>query len=364
MRNSVKICHAALDEWNGSNIVLRGVVHPDSYHHLKVDEYQREVRPLSSLQKLMSAYQSHARVPDIELGCRGEDFVERDGCFYLQDPVYIIDGLQRISAAVQGLSTGFLTEPPHLGCMVHFGSTEPWERDRFRILNTKRDKVSPNVLLRNMRADSDVVTMLFNLCMDGSFAMKNRVSWAQNKARGELLTAKTFLGVVGRLHAHAGAGRASRVDDLVVGLEQIMKAVGRNKMRENVMAFFEFVDAAYGIRHISYAERAVQVKQNFLFTLALLVSDHVNFWKDTEGKVLQIKAPDRRKLAQFPINDPSVRDLGGGNQQAGRLLYGMLQEHYNSGKRNGHLKPRARPTFTGFEAPEEFDRILQALRNL
>lgn len=129
MRKSIKLCCAALDELNDGTIVIRGVVDHDSLQHLKVDEYQREVQPLASLMKLVNAFKMGTRVPDIELGMRGGNFIDREGAYYLQDEVYIIDGQQRVKAARHGMTTGVL-ESPHIGCVVHCNTTKEWERDR------------------------------------------------------------------------------------------------------------------------------------------------------------------------------------------------------------------------------------------
>jgi hypothetical protein len=119
-RTSVKVINAALDEVNiqgdGNQIVLRGVLDNDSLDLLQVSEYQREILPQSKIMDLIDAMKT-GRVPDVELGMRGGDYREKDGVFYLQDSVHIIDGLQRISAAkhmLRLLGQGDVTVPPRL----------------------------------------------------------------------------------------------------------------------------------------------------------------------------------------------------------------------------------------------------------
>ena len=145
-RTSIKIIHAALDE-EGAEIVLRGVVDATSLTNLKVAEYQREVLPDRRISELMKALQGGG-VPDIQLGCRGGNWRSGSdaGTFYIQDDVYIIDGLQRCTAALRLLQKGII---PRIGAMISFNTTEEMERKRFKALNLTRVKLSPNVTLRN-----------------------------------------------------------------------------------------------------------------------------------------------------------------------------------------------------------------------
>lgn len=344
MRNGIKICNAALDEIEGGTIVLRGVISPDSLGHLKVDDYQREEQPLTSLKGLIAAFAEGKRIPDIELGMRGERFIERDGCFYLQDLVYIIDGLQRTTAAVHCMTNGSAPSP-HLGCTLHFATTKEWERDRFQTLNSQRMKVSPNILLRNMRETSQSIEMCYNLCQDSSFVLARRVSWGQRMNRGELLTARILLSVIMRLHRQfGGAGKVGNISEAVLSFDKTLKEVGRNTVRDNIKTFFELVDSAWGIRRVAYRETATYIKGSFLSVLAQMLSDHENFWKEPNDKRLFIPAVHVKKIGQFPINDPHVAGLvsGGSMGDSNNLLYQYLLRHINSGKRTGRLRARSK----------------------
>src|SRR5580698_10049833 len=101
----IHFTRATLDEipsGGTSQIVLRGVLDPASLEELKVDEYQREPLPLSSLSRLWEALKNGESLPDIELGMRGNDFDvdKNDTEFWLKGAVYIIDGQQRRNAAL------------------------------------------------------------------------------------------------------------------------------------------------------------------------------------------------------------------------------------------------------------------------
>lgn len=334
MSESIKVYNAALDEEDGE-IILRGVLDPDVLHLLNVDEYQREVAPLATINKLVEGFK-RGSIPDIELGMRGQHCLERGGCFYLQDPVYIVDGLQRVSAAIHLLKMGG-ERKPRLGASVHFGTTEKWERERFNILNAERIRLSSNVLLRNLRHDYAVVKLLYQLTSDRAFILHDRICWSQRMRRQDLVTAMTFFKTVGALHAHIGPGRSSRYDELARGLETIMGRTGRNIFRDNARTFFDIVDQCWGIRRIAFKEGAAYMRANFLDCLASAFSRHTDFWRENR---LFVEAPLVRKIALFPVSDPQISNLASASGKARDLLYLLMVDHINSGKRTRRLKSR------------------------
>jgi hypothetical protein len=337
----VKIVAGALDEVEGSpmGIILRGVVDAVSLHHLLKDDYQREAQPLSSQWRILDALQKGEPLPDIELGMRGENFTSREECFLLKDDVYIIDGLQRVTTAIHFLGTN-PGAAPRLGATVHFNTTKEWERKRFHTLNTHRLKVSPNVLLRNMREESPAVFGLYGLTVnDKSFVLNSRVSWTQRMTKGELLTALTFAKTVGLLHSHKVAGKGSSIEQLVPALNKAVEVFGIQALRENVRTFFNLVDECWGIKSVQYREGAIYMRGMFLYVLALLLADHHDFWPGDEKRLL-VNVDLKRKIAQFPIHDPEVVRLSGASGTARVMLYTLLRDHINSGKRTKRLKPR------------------------
>lgn len=325
--------NAALDEENG-DVVLRGALDPKCLHMLLRDEYQREILPLATIQSLVAAFETGS-VPDIELGMRGEDFNERDGAVYLTSPVYIIDGLQRVSAALHKLNAG--GKLPRLGATVHFNTTEEWERKRFQILNAERTKLSPNVLLRNMKHEYSAIGSLIDLTHDKTFILCDKVCWDQRMKRHDLISAVSFLKIIGVTHSHIGPGRSQKVDELARGVNTIADKIGKNVFRDNVKTFFDLVDQCWGIRRIAFKEGAVYMRSTFLITLAMVLSRHENFWR---GNRLFIEAPLVRKIAQFPTADPQVQNLSSASGKAREILYMLLVSHINSGKRTKKLRLR------------------------
>ncbi len=337
----VQVECAALDETPKKEIVLRGIVSPECLNLLMIDDYQREASPLTSLTSIISALENTETLPDVELGMRGQRFKEtKGGVFLLQDPIYIIDGLQRINGAMHVRATK-PDIPVRIGATIHFGTSKEWERERFRILNTLRSKVSPNVLLRNKREESQGVDMLYNLSTSSnSFPLHGRIAWNQRMAKGELLTALTLAKVSGVLHAHRAPTRRTSLGELVPALDKAVELVGVQNIRSNISTFFDLIDECWGVKRVQYREGASYLRSTFLMVLAALISDHHDFWRQPDEKKLFIEAPLRRKIAQFPTHDPQVVQLASSAGKSREMLYYMMRDHINSGKRHRRLSSR------------------------
>lgn len=334
---SIKLTNAAIDSFiidGKETVIIRGVIDPSCFDHLKADVYQREIGSATKIGRLAQALESET-VPDIELGMRGVKIreTENGSTVYLQDPVYIIDGLQRISAGRYLMQTKPGTEP-RIGCLVHLDTTFDWERERFRILNQERSKLSVNVLLRNACPDYQSINMLFKLCEDRSFALGGRVCWTQAKLRENILTALLLTKAVAMLHSRFGPGRSAYYDELAAGLDKTAETVGINTLRDNTREFFEIIDRCFSIRRIVFSHGAPQIKGSFMIAFADVLTRFEDFWK---GKKLFVGKDLERKIAGFPINDPEVCRLSGGNGKAKEMLMIMLIEHINSGKRTKRL---------------------------
>ncbi len=333
---TVRILNGALDEEDG-DIVLRGRIDPDSLDALLVDDYQREVQPISTINGIMKGFKSGAAVPDIHLSLRGSRVTDNGKTYTLRDPVYIVDGLQRVSAAKQFKLNG---GTPRLGATVYFDRSKEWEIDHFKTLNVDLTKLSSNVMLRNLREQFPMVATLFSLTEDDDkFVLKGRVCWKQRKQRDHLVTSVTLLKVVGALHSHLGAGLSGRVFELAPGVQKIMDRVGKNIFRANIRAFFQLLDDCWGVRTIAFTEGAYYIRSTFMTTLARVLSNHHTFWRDDDKKLF-IEVPLVRKFKSFPVQDPTVQQLSGAGGQAEKLLYQLMVEHFNKGKRTKRLKSR------------------------
>ncbi|HBD04997.1 TPA: hypothetical protein DCZ32_00900 [Candidatus Uhrbacteria bacterium] len=265
---------------------------------------------------------------------RGEDFVDRNGVYTLKNDCYIIDGLQRVTAAIKMLQKPDGKEP-RLGAVVHFGTTEEWERERFRILNADRTKLSPNVLLRNFRQSVPAIDLLYHLSGEQEFALKGRISWGQRMNRDHLTTALSVCKVISILHSGIMVGlRGHRLDEIVIGLQTVMSKIGRDKFRRNVITFFDVIDEAWGIRSVAFKEGTPHIRNTFLFTVATLLAKNSMFWEKDE---LTVPQEDRKRFRSFPLNDPNVRNLSGAGGRATHILYQLFVEHMNHGRRSRKL---------------------------
>lgn len=330
MAYALKVVNGALDELNG-NIVLRGVIDPTCFGNVKVGGYQREEARASHIAKLVRALSSGARFPDIEIGIRGGNYRERDGAFYIEHDCYVVDGFQRLTAAKRFLAESQKNEI-HIGALLHFGTTEEWERARFKTLNMDRARVSPNVILRN-EVDSQVVKALYSMSEnDKEFVLRGKISWNQRMNRGELLGALLVMKVIGVLHSHSGPGIASRVEDLVASMDKTLAIVGVNVWRANVRTFFSVLDQAFGVRSIAYRDLSVHIRGGFLFSLARVFADHQTFWDEQR---LNVARHDIEKLRDFPIRDPGIASvIANSNSKANPILYARLMQHMNKGRRS------------------------------
>lgn len=370
----IHLTNAALDEIatsRGQQIVLRGVIEPRSLEHLKVDDYQREPLPLSALTRLWQALRDGESLPDIELGMRGDQFDcgGKDGEYWLAGDVYIIDGQQRRNAALHILSL-MPDLKVRLGAMIHFGTTREWERERFKILNLDRSKVSANVLLRNMRHQSAAVLTLYGLCYNQpDFALFERVCWKQSQGAQELLTARTLTTVSAVLHSHRSPAFRNSLTQLIPALDRQAGFVKLDRWRNNIHTFFELIDECWGLRNVTFRDLSLQVRSGFLTQLALMISDHTNFWRGPYETEFWMDADWRKTLARFPLHDPTVVSLvgsgGGFGGSQTSLLYSLLRDHMNKGRSANRLINRkdeqaanAPRTFSD-ELPSEDDEELE-----
>ena len=339
----VRLDQATLDERSGQ-IVAHGWLNLEALQNLRVGDYQREILETRGGRKssMRKAIDAGERLPDIMLGMRGEKYTPRGGAMLLESDVYIVDGLQRVSALRK-----FAADNPEevskvrIGCEVRFNTTRDSEKELFTILNTSRKAMSASVILRNERNHSDGVATLYGLSMhDKNFAMVGRICWDQQMHRGELTTALSFAKVVITLMRHtAPGGRQLSSSHLIPRtLDGMAKAVGLQNFRHNVAALCEVVDEVWGLRGIKYTDRATHTRTNFMVQLAAMFSDHEEFW---DGHKLSLDATQKAKLKSFPIDDPSIVRLAGAGAGAGVILYRHLIDHMNKGRQTSrHLTVR------------------------
>lgn len=349
----VKILHPSIDEFE-KTVVIRGVVDNASLKHLKTDYYQRELLPSVARKSIRKALEDGDNLPDIELGMRGCDFSGDDPSRFieLQDPVFIVDGQQRVKTVIEWLTSDH-EKPARLGATIHLNTTPEWEKGRFQKLNQLQKKVSPNILLRNLKEEHPVVATMYGLTTaDKQFVLYDRVSWSQFMKRSHLISAVTMVHVIMRLHSHLAAGLSSGVSYTVLGSDVLVQRIGLPVVRTNIKAFFNLIDEVWGIRRIHIKGGAAYMRRPFLEVLARLLSDHPEFWKD--DKRLEVGHLWKRKLGVFEIGDPEIVRLAAATGAARNTLYFHILQHLNSGKRINRLVSRKPSiTFASEEASEE-----------
>lgn len=338
----VKVYNAALDDAPDSpaRVVLRGALDIGTLKFLMVDDYQREAQPMTSQGRIIEALTVGDRLPDVDLGMRGEDFQERDGAFFCKDPTYIIDGVQRISTIIAYCEQN-PTAKVSIGAVIHLNTTREWERNRFHKLNNFRSKLSPSVLLRNMKDENSGVRLCYTLSTgDKALPIHGRVAWHQRMRRGDLITALTLCRTIAILHRHKVFSSGTDVDSVGRYMECLVTEIGPQAVRENIRAFFNVIDSCWGIKSVQYKEGAIYMRGAFLSVLAGVLSDHHDFWRGDDEKHLFVNADMQRKIAQFPIHDPEIARLSGSSGAAKQILYILLRDHINKGKKVKRLSSR------------------------
>ena len=357
--NEVKVLNAAI-AIQGDDYIVRGVIDPESLEFLKVDDYQREVlSPIGGKRNhLVKAIEEGVNLPDVELGMRGKDVkflgTGDRAIAVLRDPVYIIDGLQRISAMKQYIDRNPDKAPKsYIGATIHFNTEKKTEKERFQALNGKRVPVGPSVLLRNMRDECPPLLTLYGLSVnDPEFALFKRVSWEQRMKKTEILTGLMLVKAAVSVHKHyyarGGTSKSSvsNIRQVQPSLERISKAIGLQAFRANVKELFDVIDVCWGVRNIEYSTLAPQIRGNWLMAMGSILSDHTNFWN---GKELFVDADMKRKFKSFPIHDTNVVQLSASGTMALPILYSLLREHMDKGRRVNRLTPRREPVSKAME---------------
>jgi len=348
----VHIYNGALAE-DEDRIVLRGDIDQRSFGFLRAGPYQRNMLQPSVLRRIGNAFLTGEWVAEIVLGMRGQRFQSKGSDFWLYDPVFVIDGLQRTSSgqAVMKRHPDLLIR---LGCVLHFNTTLESETAMFNILNSTQTRVAPSVILRNFATESAAVRMLIALGNDEAFILRGRITWNQTKATGELLNGFALARIVGALHSHKLRARASRVDDLRRALDIGGDIIGLHNMRRNLLAFFGVVDDCWPLTHLDDVG-APQLNLSFLLVLAKLFSAYPEFWNSAERTEFDVPAKLQRRLAAFRIVG-EVAKLTASHGQAREILYELLRkqlqlrpieqdgEPNGDGKRKGESGDESRPT--------------------
>jgi hypothetical protein len=351
--NAVRLRDAALAEF-GEELFALGFLGIDDLtqpNRLRVDSYQREV--LTASTSLDKAVVEGKTFPAIVLGVRSLNYHNDGPDMLLKDMVFIIDGLQRVSAIRKYAEA----EPEKaqkilLGAELRFGTTFEKEKHLFHVLNAHRTAVSPNVLLRNLRDKYKVLATLYGLSTnDAQSPLFSKVQWGQRAATNEIISANIIVRSLLGLYQHVSTaaysnprmrtGAAKRgVENHAHALENKSKVIGLESFRRNLVVMFELIDEIWGFRHIEQNHPRPYLKYSFLLGLCMLLSEHVEFWK---GHKLVVPAHIRKRLAAFPFTREDIAMLlrGTAGSGSGTAVADILIRHVNRGKSSRKLQQRA-----------------------
>lgn len=337
MGKPIRITNVSVIEKDES-LRLLGRVANSSLGDIQVDDYQRD--PLGGLhaEELKEATAAGANIPPGVASCRGENYkVEKNGDHLLSDAVFIVDGLQRLTAAKAVLADGgdpcFLIE-------IIFGMNKEAEKDLFETLNKNRVKVSTNLLLRNKASRVPFIAMLLAAINDSTHPLHHRVTTTQRAVQGELLSFVSLIKVLVALHSHMGVPKGNDLGEILVRFQELMDKVGKRVLQDNVRAFFDFFEWAWGIKTITYKEGATWMRPNFLRCIAELFSryhNHTNIW---DGNRLRLDPKVQARLKSFNIHDPEINRLATAGGMARETLMVHLTNHLQSGRGARVLKGR------------------------
>jgi hypothetical protein len=332
----------SLTEDNAGNIVAQGFLATQSLERIGYDVYQRDLGTTAARRKLFVAARQGKPFPAVELGMRGVRTRDTSrGGILLLDPVYGIDGRQRIGTAIDFMGAN-LNSVVRVPATVHFNTTAVWERERFNELNLGQRRVSPSKLLSNER-HLPAIGAIYGLTHSKDFALYNRVCWEQNMKRDELITARVLIMVAGTLHGHkVPSRRYSLQEGLLPGMDRVVRIFGVQALKDNMREFFDVVNEAWGCTDVTYRNGTTQLRGAFLMTLARILSDHHDFWKDdpTRGRDVRlvVDASYRARLKTIKLTDEVVR-LVEGTIKSREILRLFIIGELNKGKQK-KLRPR------------------------
>lgn len=339
LSDSIRILKGSIDDVEvEGNPCLRGIIAVESLPHLRIDpSYQREYLNVSTRRNIMEGLTTGQRLPDLELGMRGQTLVAPDGPLgdiLLADPVFIIDGQQRRGSILEYVER-FPGSDPRQGVVVHFGSTREWERRRFEALNLHHTRVSTGIIVRNMRENCTGIACIYGLTQtDRDFPLFDRVGWNQNLAVKDLISGTGYASRILQLHGHIAGGIAvTSVKEMTTAFDKLVGLIGLAQLRANTQAFFNLIEHCWEIKGLS-KRGSVWLKATFLQALCDVFSDHLDFWAGDKGTKFGVPVDIRNRLEKFPVQDPEIRNLSASAGQARQILRQMLINWLEKGRRS------------------------------
>jgi hypothetical protein len=315
--------------------VLRGTIDQDCLRALNVDWYQRTKGfSTQEIKEIAELYFHHMKVTDVILGMRGKHFRQTGNEFWLQDKVYVIDGLQRLYAARVALD-----KRPELalriGGKVYFNTTDTSENAMFCALNATQQRVSASILVRNKYHVSPAAKLLFDVTANKDFALFRRIGWDQKLDIDEVLSGMALGCIAGGLHAHLGGVPGGRAYILLEALDIVAAKIGPAAMAANIIAFFNAVDKCWSIR----GSKHLDISMNFLLVLARLFASYEDFW---DGDNFYFAQKFLKRLVKFEYGQiqTQVKQLTRANMDTKDVIFEMLRKKLQLDQFSGRRPPQ------------------------
>jgi len=146
-----------------------------------------------------------------------------------------------------------------------------------------------------------------------------------------------LLKAVARLHSRFKSGLLETAHGtLADNMNTVMKRIGRQVVRNNIKTYWGTIDEVFDIKNVTWKEGAGYLRQTFNMVLSRVFANHQDFWNDASFK---INIDLKKKLSLFPVTDPHIASLCSASGPSIDILYNMIVQHINSGRRSRRLKP-------------------------
>jgi hypothetical protein len=338
MAAEIRIFNCALehDDHDFNSDVLRGTIDQTYIRLLKSDWYQRqEGFSEKEIRELVELYFQHEKVPDVIVGMRGHRYRKEDNDFWLQDPCYVIDGVQRLLAARVALHS----RPDlklRIGAKLFLDTTSESENALFCKINATQQRVSASVLIRNKYKVSNASRLLYDLGSNTSFALKDRIGWDQKLSPGQSMGGFGLACIAGALHMHKGSTPAGRAYDLLEGLDNVVVKISEETFVKNLITFFDVVDECWSIRG---DKNSKCLKREFLSVLARLLSSYETFW---DAEDLFIAEKYMKRLSSFDIGsiNNQVKQMTKSNRDVKDVFFEVLRNRLKLDAFSGRRSPK------------------------
>ncbi len=309
--------------------VVRGVLYPTEFTALTIPHYQRmEMSGDKSVELFKTQGPDGDGIPDDLLLCAdGTDFRALAGGELLVSApaLVVLDGHQRVSAALARLKAGLTTDP--FGVKILLGPTEEEQLNIFYQVNRYHTPVSTDVLLRNSgnNAAIDALRTLAECTPNIP-----QIQWDQRKLSGDQMKARSLYDLAIMVHGYA---RKTTIEEVMGALQELTADLGTEILCENMKSFFDYVEEHYSTG--TTAEFAY--RPDFLRALAGLFGQYAEFWNVKSPQKLSVPTAYANKLDK--LEPKRIRDFVPRKDAMTRINEEM-RYHLSAGKTGLKLTPR------------------------